>query len=78
MNGFARLYQAIRSIQHEIEDLMPEFEEQMESLLYVKIRAQVPPTLFILPIPSHPTVILSLFLRLTGINVNVEEKIRST
>ena len=33
VNGFARLYTAIRSIQHEVEDLMPEFEEQMESLL---------------------------------------------
>lgn len=28
--GFARLYQALRAIQHEIEELTPEFEDQME------------------------------------------------
>ena len=32
MTGFARLYQALRSLQSEVEDTMPDFEEQMDIL----------------------------------------------
>ena len=32
VNGFARLYQMLRNLQHEIEDTMPDFEEQMDLL----------------------------------------------
>lgn len=36
--SFGRLYQIIRTLQRTIEDVMPEFEEQMESLMYVSQR----------------------------------------
>ncbi|WVF69598.1 hypothetical protein IAT40_004376 [Kwoniella sp. CBS 6097] len=32
VNGFARLYQALRTLQSEIEDLMPEYEDQLAEL----------------------------------------------
>ncbi|WVQ98252.1 hypothetical protein IAU59_005375 [Kwoniella sp. CBS 9459] len=32
VTGFARLYQALRSLQSEIEDLMPEYEDQLAEL----------------------------------------------
>jgi rabenosyn-5 len=35
VSGFARLYGALRTIQHEIEAIMGEFEDQMEDLVYV-------------------------------------------
>jgi hypothetical protein len=35
VNGFARLYGTIRTIQHEIESQMSDFEELMEELVYV-------------------------------------------
>ena len=33
VTGFQRLYQALRSLQGEIEELMPDFEEQMDILV---------------------------------------------
>ena len=33
MNGFARLYSTIRTIQREIEAQMSDFEDQMEDLV---------------------------------------------
>ena len=35
--GFARLYQMLRTLQAEIEDAMPDFEEQMVILTYVSL-----------------------------------------
>jgi hypothetical protein len=35
--GFGRLYQTIRLLQRTVEDVMPEFEEQMELLVFVSI-----------------------------------------
>lgn len=32
VTGFARLYQALKTLQAEIDDMMPDFEEQMEIL----------------------------------------------
>jgi hypothetical protein len=34
---FAKLYQMLRKLQSEIEDVMPEFEEQMEELTWVSV-----------------------------------------
>ena len=38
VNGFARLYQALRTLQAEIEEMMPDFEEQMDILTYGVLR----------------------------------------
>ena len=35
ITGFAKLYQMLRTLQAEIEDTLPDFEDQMELLMRV-------------------------------------------
>ncbi|WVR04794.1 hypothetical protein IAU60_001806 [Kwoniella sp. DSM 27419] len=56
VNGFARLYQALRSLQAEIEELMPEYEDQLAELTESEEPLEPPPE----TLATHKTL-LTLF-----------------